>query len=70
MVLGGISIQSNSNPLVEPLQVGKDNAANRALGPIENARNFLECNAEDHEMSTPPSMAKPQQPSRTWEWTR
>ena len=45
LVLGDMSIQGNLKPtrsLVEPLQVGMDNGAKRALIPIENRRNFLE----------------------------
>jgi ATP-dependent Lon protease len=32
--------------LVEPLQVGMDNGAKRALIPIENKRNFMEVTAD------------------------
>jgi ATP-dependent Lon protease len=45
LVLGDMSIQGNLKPtrsLVEPLQMGMDNGAKRALIPIENRRNFLE----------------------------
>ena len=45
LVLGDMSIQGNLKPtrsLVEPLQMGMDNGAKRALIPIENSRNFLE----------------------------
>ncbi|MGZ6771641.1 MAG: protease Lon-related BREX system protein BrxL [Mycobacteriaceae bacterium] len=45
LVLGDMSIQGNLKPtrsLVEPLQIGMDNGAKRALIPIENRRNFLE----------------------------
>lgn len=45
VVLGDMSIQGNLKPtrsLVEPLQVGMDNGAKRALIPIENRRSFLE----------------------------
>ena len=45
LILGDLSIQGNLKPLrslVEPLQVGMDNGARRALVPIENKRNFLE----------------------------
>ena len=45
IVLGDMSIQGNLKPtrsLVEPLQMGMDNGAKRALIPIENRRNFLE----------------------------
>lgn len=45
LILGDLSIQGNLKPLrslVEPLQVGMDNGARRALIPIENKRSFLE----------------------------
>jgi len=45
LVLGDMSIQGNLKPtrsLMEPLQVGMDNGAKRALIPIENRRNFLD----------------------------
>jgi ATP-dependent Lon protease len=41
LVLGDLSIQGNIKPLpslVEPLQVGMDNGARRALIPLENKR--------------------------------
>jgi ATP-dependent Lon protease len=44
-----MSIQGNLKPtrsLVEPLQVGMDNGAKRALIPIENRRNFLEVTSD------------------------
>ena len=34
--------QEDLSSLVEPLQVGMDNGARRALVPLENKRNFLE----------------------------
>jgi ATP-dependent Lon protease len=49
LVLGDMSIQGNLKPvhsLVEPLQVGMDNGARRALIPIENKRNFFDVSAE------------------------
>jgi ATP-dependent Lon protease len=49
LVLGDMSIQGNLKPtrsLVEPLQVGMDNGAKRALIPIENKRNFLDVDAD------------------------
>ncbi len=49
LVLGDLSIQGNVKParsLVEPLQVGMDNGAKRALIPIENKRSFFEVSAE------------------------
>jgi ATP-dependent Lon protease len=45
LVLGDLSIQGNIKSvrsLAEPLQVGMDNGARRALIPLENKRNFLE----------------------------
>jgi len=45
LVLGDLSIQGNIKALrslAEPLQVGMDNGARRALIPLENKRNFLE----------------------------
>lgn len=45
LILGDISIQGNLKALrslVEPLQMGMDNGARRALIPIENKRNFLD----------------------------
>lgn len=45
LVLGDLSIQGNIKPvrsLTEPLQVGMDNGAKRALIPIANKRQFLE----------------------------
>ena len=45
VVLGDLSIQGNLKAvrsLAEPLQVGMDNGARRALVPLENQRNFLE----------------------------
>jgi ATP-dependent Lon protease len=49
MVLGDLSIQGNIKAvrtLAEPLQVGMDNGARRALIPIENKRNFLDVLAD------------------------
>ena len=45
LVLGDLSIQGNIKSLrslAEPLQVGMDNGARRALIPLENKRNFLD----------------------------
>ena len=45
IVLGDTTIQGNIKPvrsLTEPLQVGMDNGARKALIPLENKRNFLE----------------------------
>jgi len=49
LVLGDMSVQGNlksTRSLVEPLQVGMDNGAKRALIPIENRRSFLEVAAD------------------------
>ncbi len=49
LILGDMSIQGNIKPvrsLAEPLQVGMDNGAKRALIPIENKRQFLDVNAD------------------------
>ena len=45
LILGDLSIQGNIKSvrsLAEPLQVGMDNGAHRALIPLENKRHFLE----------------------------
>ncbi|MEJ5330224.1 MAG: protease Lon-related BREX system protein BrxL [Desulfobaccales bacterium] len=45
LILGDLSIQGNIKPvrsLAEPLQIGMDNGARRALIPIENKRHFLD----------------------------
>jgi ATP-dependent Lon protease len=45
VVLGDLSIQGNIKAvrvLTEPLQLGMDNGARRALIPLENKRHFLE----------------------------
>jgi ATP-dependent Lon protease len=49
LVLGDLSIQGNIKSLrslVEPLQVGMDNGARRALIPLENKRNFLDVSGD------------------------
>ena len=49
MILGDLSIQGNIKSvrsLAEPLQVGMDNGARRALIPLENKRNFLDVSAD------------------------
>lgn len=49
VILGDLSIQGNIKSLrslVEPLQVGMDNGARRALIPLENKRNFLEVSGD------------------------
>jgi ATP-dependent Lon protease len=45
LILGDISIQGNIKPvssLAEPLQIGMENGARRALVPLANKRHFLE----------------------------
>ena len=49
VILGDLSIQGNIKSLrslVEPLQVGMDNGARRALVPLENKRNLLEVSGD------------------------
>ena len=49
VILGDLSIQGNIKSLrslVEPLQVGMDNGARKALVPLENKRNFLEVSGD------------------------
>ncbi len=49
LILGDLSIQGNIKAvrsLVEPLQIGMDNGARRALVPIENKRHFLDVSAD------------------------
>ncbi|MGH8071237.1 MAG: hypothetical protein ACRERE_39610 [Candidatus Entotheonellia bacterium] len=49
LILGDLSIQGNIKPVrsrAEPLQVGMDNGARRALIALENKRNFLDVSAD------------------------
>src|SRR6266849_1029503 len=49
LILGDLSILGNNKTvrsLAEPLQVGMDNGARRALIPIENKRHFLDVSAD------------------------
>ena len=49
VILGDLSIQGNiksMRSLAEPLQVGMDNGARRALVPLENKRNFLDVSGD------------------------
>ena len=49
LLLGDLSIQGNIKSLrslAEPLQVGMDNGARRALIPLDNKRNFLEVSGD------------------------
>lgn len=62
MVLGDLSIQGNIKAvksLSEPLQVGMDNGARRALVPLENKRNFLEVSGDVMERVDPIFFADP-----------
>ncbi len=62
LILGDLSIQGNIKAvrsLVEPLQVGMDNGARRALVPIENKRNFLEVSGDIMERVDPIFYADP-----------
>ncbi len=56
LILGDLSIQGNIKAvrsLVEPLQIGMDNGARRALIPIENKRHFLDVPADIMERVDP-----------------
>jgi ATP-dependent Lon protease len=49
LIMGDLSVQGNVKgvrSLVEPLQVGMDNGAKRALIPLENKRSFMEVSAD------------------------
>jgi len=49
LIMGDLSVQGNLKgvrSLVEPLQVGMDNGAKRALIPLENKRSFMEVSAD------------------------
>lgn len=49
LIMGDLSVQGNLKgvrSLVEPLQVGMDNGAKRALIPLENKRSFMEVTAD------------------------
>jgi ATP-dependent Lon protease len=62
MILGDLSIQGNIKSvrsLSEPLQVGMDNGARRALVPLENKRNFLEVSGDVMERVDPIFYADP-----------
>jgi ATP-dependent Lon protease len=56
LILGDLSIQGNIKAvrsLAEPLQLGMENGARRALIPIENKRNFLDVSADIMERVDP-----------------
>jgi len=62
MILGDLSIQGNIKAvksLSEPLQVGMDNGARRALIPLENKRSFLEVSGDVIERVDPIFYADP-----------
>jgi ATP-dependent Lon protease len=62
MILGDLSIQGNIKSvksLSEPLQVGMDNGARRALIPLENKRSFLEVSGDVIERVDPIFYADP-----------
>ena len=62
LVLGDLSIQGNIKSvrsLAEPLQVGMDNGARRALVPLENKRNFLEVSGDIVERVDPVFFSDP-----------
>jgi ATP-dependent Lon protease len=62
IVMGDLSIQGNIKSLrslVEPLQVGMDNGARRALIPLENKRNFLEVSGDIVERVDPVFFSDP-----------
>lgn len=62
LILGDMSIQGNIKPLrslAEPLQVGMDNGARRALIPLENKRNFLEVSGDIVERVDPVFFSDP-----------
>ncbi len=62
MILGDLSIQGNIkavNSLSEPLRVGMDNGARKALVPLENKRSFLEVSGDVVERVDPIFYADP-----------
>ena len=62
LVLGDLSIQGNIKSLrslAEPLQVGMDNGARRALIPLENKRNFLDVSGDIVERVDPVFFSDP-----------
>lgn len=63
VVLGDLSIQGNIKPvlsLAEPLQLGMDNGARRALIPLENKRHFFEVTGDILEQVDPIFYGDPQ----------
>jgi len=62
VILGDLSIQGNIKAvrsLAEPLQVGMDNGARRALIPLENKRHFLEVSGDIVERVDPVLFSDP-----------
>jgi ATP-dependent Lon protease len=62
LILGDLSIQGNIKAvrsLAEPLQVGMDNGARRALIPLENKRNFLDVSGDIVERVDPVFFSDP-----------
>ncbi len=62
LIVRGPSIQGNIKAvksLSEPLQVGMDNGARRALIPLENKRSFLEVSGDVIERVDPIFFADP-----------
>ncbi|HVC94509.1 MAG TPA: protease Lon-related BREX system protein BrxL [Pirellulales bacterium] len=62
VILGDLSIQGNIKTvrsLAEPLQVGMDNGARRALVPLENKRNFLDVSGDIMERVDPVFFSDP-----------
>ncbi len=63
LILGDLSIQGNLKAvrsLAEPLQVGMDNGARKALVPIENKRHFMDVSADIVERVDPIFFGEPQ----------
>ena len=63
IILGDLSIQGNIKSvrsLAEPLQIGMENGAKRALIPLENKRNFLEVSGDIVEKVDPIFFSDPQ----------
>jgi ATP-dependent Lon protease len=62
LILGDLSIQGNIKAvrsLAEPLQIGMDNGARRALIPLENKRHFLEVSGDIVERVDPVFFSDP-----------
>jgi ATP-dependent Lon protease len=62
LILGDLSIQGNIKAvrsLAEPLQIGMENGARRALIPIVNKRHFLDVSAEIMERVDPVLLRRP-----------